>query len=59
MGEGDVIDRISKEQSNDVTLVLGRVKVLSIGEKTNKGNQRVELERWKQMVIPKQDYRTS
>ena len=59
MGEGDVIDRISKEQSNDVTLVLGRVKVLSIGEKTKKGNQRVELERWKQMVIPKQDYKTS
>ena len=59
MGEGDVIDRISKEQSNDVTLVLGRVKVLSIGEKTKKGNQRVELERWKQMVIPKEDYKTS
>ncbi|XP_065653286.1 mitochondrial transcription rescue factor 1-like [Hydra vulgaris] len=57
--KGDIIDRISQENSTEEKYVLARVQLQEIGEKTIKGNIRVRLMRSKYIVIEKLNYQSS
>lgn len=57
--EGDILDLISEEKTTPDDLVLSRLKLLEIGEKTKKGNINLTLYRNKMLKIGRSEYTKS
>ena len=53
---GDIIDRISENDSSRNEIRYGQVKVINIGELTKKGNYRIELLRNKSLSLSRKEF---
>ena len=56
MISGDIIDRISENDSSRNEIRYGQVKVINIGELTKKGNYRIELLRNKSLSLSRKEF---
>ncbi len=57
MKDGDVIDRVRKEESNNEMIKFDSLRILEIGkEKTIKGKHRMTITRRKAISLPLQEF---